>query len=121
MGYTMAQERAFHVITIGLAGLRKGRSPVASLLMVTSSRDAVSGRSCTNDSGTGRFMKSLARNDQTSGAVSDQRDQLGKGQIEVEIHATAMLRPQGPTPRASGTGSCWYDFRNFRVLVNTRF
>ncbi len=37
---------------------------------------------------------------------SDKRvqDQLGMGQTKVEIHATAMPRPEGVTPRASGTG-----------------
>ncbi len=30
------------------------------------------------------------------------QDQLGKGQTEVEIHATATPRPKGATPRASG-------------------
>ena len=32
------------------------------------------------------------------------QDQLGRVQTEVEIHATAMLHPEGATPRASGTG-----------------
>ena len=32
------------------------------------------------------------------------QDQLGRGQTEVEIHATAMPRPEGVTQRASGTG-----------------
>jgi hypothetical protein len=32
------------------------------------------------------------------------QDQLVMGQTEVEIYATAMPRPEGVTPRASGTG-----------------
>lgn len=32
------------------------------------------------------------------------QDQLGMSQTEVEIHATAMPRPEGVTLRASGTG-----------------
>jgi hypothetical protein len=32
------------------------------------------------------------------------QDHLGMGQTEVEIHATAIPRPEGVTQRASGTG-----------------
>ena len=61
--------------TIVSAGLRKGRSPVAGLLMVTLlSGDAVSGRSCTS---TGRFMYILARQNHTSGTVHWQRGVRG--------------------------------------------
>ena len=38
-----------------------------------------------------------------SSVTKGYKDQLGVGQTEVEIHATAMPRPEGVTPRASGT------------------
>jgi hypothetical protein len=46
----------------------------------------------------------IAEPHQRHSSLARVQDQLDRGQTEVEIHATAMPRPEGVTPRARALG-----------------